>query len=1108
MDVLYHLPVIIACWIICTNGWRTIYIAPSDSSSYQVSQCPVNHCYSLQDVISNQSYFFDSKTTLKLIPGRYDITERVGQLVIANVSHLTLKRSVIEQNVTLFCHPNATLGLTIIHSFNVTVSGLQLIHCSARMTEEALEYIGYELGHKGYEEALHIIQYLKHWLSSPALCELAATVPCKASVIIINNRAITMQHSTISHSQHIGLFVVRSPGMVVFGSWIAYNNINCIIHVFVRTLEQDETTISESYIMLGQATDISLTSGLNLFINAYGYITSRSCTKVVNVTFVNNRGSYGDLYLHSHTRPYTIVKMFIRNVSIIADNGLNNVALSVGNTVHFFDPYLLPQTYLYIEDSIIERGCVIIAGGKTMLLEMIGTGIHKSSCLAAVTKVGTCLLRLTNSTISNSYNNSLYIVDGGIEFSNKNNISGNQGTFVVKKGVVTFKKESMTVFHNNSAFKHESILYSDSSNISFYGNVVFINNKGKEGGAIVAYRSTLHFENSIATFIGNSADNGGAINLKEGSVINISNVTNINLLENKARHYGGGIYVEERGLWIRRRPYVYCFVELNMNSTGNIYFENNIAGFAGMALFGGWIDICIRRNSYYIPSQIFDFQIGNNNISFSEISSNPSRVCVCTNSIPNKYESSKTTTLFPGQTFEIEVVAVGQRFGVVPAIVRAEVENRQYSVIDGLQKLQDVGKQCTRLQYTIHSPNHKETIFLTVNKQYIPEPYYQNQSIPPEQVQFRINLLLKNCSLGFVFDTNRNTCVCHHLLHQLEIQCNTALHTINRKVQMWITGTPTQDIIINFHCPFDYCKIHNLSLNLSTPDDQCASNRSGILCGACQPRLSLVLGTLNCKKCSNIQLLLILPFALAGVALVVLLMVLNLTVSTGTINGLIFYANIVRANTATFFPGQTANTFLSWFIAWLNLDLGVETCFYDGLNAYAKTWLQFFFPLYIWLLATAIIVSSHYSKTAAKLCGKNSVQVLATLFFLSYAKILRVTITIFQPSQLHYLEDNTKKVIWNYDGNIDYLKGQHIPLFVTALLFLSLFFIPYTFTLLGIQVLQAFSHYKPFSWVNKLKPLIDAYTGPYKDKHRYWTCLLYTSPSPRDATLSRMPSSA
>ena len=30
---------------------------------------------------------------------------------------------------------------------------------------------------------------------------------------------------------------------------------------------------------------------------------------------------------------------------------------------------------------------------------------------------------------------------------------------------------------------------------------------------------------------------------------------------------------------------------------------------------------------------------------------------------------------------------------------------------------------------------------------------------------------------------------------------------------------------------------------------------------------------------------------------------------------------------------------------------------------------------------------------------------------------------------------------------------------------------------------------------------------PFDDKHNY-SCLLYTSPSPRDATLSRMPSSA
>ena len=65
----------------------------------------------------------------------------------------------------------------------------------------------------------------------------------------------------------------------------------------------------------------------------------------------------------------------------------------------------------------------------------------------------------------------------------------------------------------------------------------------------------------------------------------------------------------------------------------------------------------------------------------------------------------------------------------------------------------------------------------------------------------------------------------------------------------------------------------------------------------------------------------------------------------GTVNGLIFYANIVAGNKAVFLPSGDSN-FLTVFVAWLNLDLGIETCFYDGMDAYARTWLQFVFPLY------------------------------------------------------------------------------------------------------------------------------------------------------------------
>ena len=78
-------------------------------------------------------------------------------------------------------------------------------------------------------------------------------------------------------------------------------------------------------------------------------------------------------------------------------------------------------------------------------------------------------------------------------------------------------------------------------------------------------------------------------------------------------------------------------------------------------------------------------------------------------------------------------------------------------------------------------------------------------------------------------------------------------------------------------------------------------------------------------------------------------------VSMGTINGLLFYVNIVKLNKTVFFPDGNVPV-LTQFVAWLNLDLGIETCFFDGLDNYWKTWLQFVFPLYIWLLIGGIII--------------------------------------------------------------------------------------------------------------------------------------------------------
>ena len=265
-------------------------------------------------------------------------------------------------------------------------------------------------------------------------------------------------------------------------------------------------------------------------------------------------------------------------------------------------------------------------------------------------------------------------------------------------------------------------------------------------------------------------------------------------------------------------------------------------------------------------------------------------------------------------------------------------------------------------------------------------------------------------------------------------------------------------VIVHDNCPYDYCKSVSgpVSISLEQPSDQCSNFRRGTLCGECSPEYSNVLGSSECRKCSNYWLFAVIPgTAIAGVLLLVFLTVLNLTVSTSTINGIIFYANIIRANQVILFSTQNnkLHTFLEHFIAWLNLDLGIKACFYNGFDAYAMAWVQFLFPIYIWVIMIIVIVASHYSTTASKLSGDNGMPVLATLFLLSYSKILRTVITVYSSTTIEY-PDGFKQTVWIYDGNIEFLKGKHIPLFIMATFMLTILTVPYCISLLLIQLLR------------------------------------------------------
>ena len=82
-----------------------------------------------------------------------------------------------------------------------------------------------------------------------------------------------------------------------------------------------------------------------------------------------------------------------------------------------------------------------------------------------------------------------------------------------------------------------------------------------------------------------------------------------------------------------------------------------------------------------------------------------------------------------------------------------------------------------------------------------------------------------------------------------------------------------------------------------------------------------MLGSSRCGECSNTYLALLLPFAAAGIALVVFMSILRLTVATGMINGIILYANIIQVNKDIFSPQKMGIALVSVVFLLLGLTL-------------------------------------------------------------------------------------------------------------------------------------------------------------------------------------------
>ena len=677
------------------------------------------------------------------------------------------------------------------------------------------------------------------------------------------------------------------------------------------------------------------------------------------------------------------------------------------------------------------------------------------------------------------------------------------GAFYTYQSTLTFTNTSL--ISHNRAGKSGGGFFLYLSQINFHQKMDIQRNIANNGGGIYAISSRVRFytkdvnQQVNITIAYNQAQNGngGGIYLSTNSKIQLlkfdrdllfydtnDSLISVHFIENNATMKGGGIFVDDHTDFPSCTPtdelLSDCFIQIlevysysppngRSDRSTNVFFLKNSAK-NGNSFYGGLTDRC--KKSFFSQSKFSTiYKIYDPDL--YDRYSDPLSVRFCSN-----YSSD----IHKGQSINISVAAYNQNLQKVPARVFLKVNSGHGGLKEG-QDIETVSNTCSNINFNVISSQTSENLII----------YAEGPCLDSQLSSLTLPISFKHCPIGFQLSESSTECVCDSSISTFtcDVESETVIRFKNNSWVNYVNMSNASGLLIYPYCPYDYCQPPSQPISIdfnnidNGSDSQCAFKRSGILCGGCQDGLSLVVGSSNCKKCGNFTLLLVIPIATAGIILVFMIMFLNFTVDVGTINGLILYCN-----TMAVLNSNPKTTYTDFLIEWINLGLGFETCFYNGMDEYSRAWLELAFPFYLITLVIIMMTTSEKSSKLARLLGSsNPVAALATLIFISYARLLRASMNIISLGILTY-PNGRLEYVWLVDANILYLRGKHVPLFLAGAVILIIS-MTYTFFLM-LQHLIPCECTKAIKWLDspKLKSFMDAYHAPFLPAFRGWCGLL------------------
>ena len=622
--------------------------------------------------------------------------------------------------------------------------------------------------------------------------------------------------------------------------------------------------------------------------------------------------------------------------------------------------------------------------------------------------------------------------------------------------------------------------------LTFTGNTEFVSNRGT--ALVLKALSRVTFFGNVL-FEENFGINGGAIELVKASQIRINSTCNLLFTRNNAIVKGGAIYskgISETHVY----PPVPCPFDFHDTGPANVTFEHNVASNSNQSIYIGNHHECnlnVIIDWTYIPITIGQIQ------TLADIHSLLTRPAL----------TNGTLWVMLGEVFYLLPIVLdafnstsSSSFGFLALLSSQYFKSLEYTLIGPSSLTFDSFTQNT--QFYIKGPEIQEDTHAEFVIEYI---YEQVTTFRSKSAELKVEVV--PCKLGYNYSYEDEACVCVNdgrkdifcpYNSSLAMACLRKGYWYDTKRMKAVPCPVTNCDYRNGKCKNEGCPTSPGYCVVENSDDSCWTGRGGYLCSKCEDDYAFNFGAFKCAPKSTcdarflfVTMLIILVYWVFLVVVILVILSLQLSVGSGFMYGLVYYFSVISLLSDKSIYDEFLQSIITMCRSLTQMDPHFITrfmniCFIKGMDdPLYHLVLRYITPVFEIFAILAIVKLSHsrycYLPRSISLAENSPIHAICMLVLFAYTSLSLTNIQILRPvivGNTWYVYASPRTKYFNLE--------KHMPYALLAIAFELLISWPICLLLLLAPCLSRKIDLVRF----RLKPIVDELQACYRPECRWF----------------------